>query len=99
MSLQGFNRELHVHLPLVGKHIATSALAAAALAWAMEIDDANVIAGLEAVDNVAGHLEAVAEGQDFDVRIDFAQTPEEMTGTHAGIRAYHRWSRPFGVKH
>ena len=56
--------------------MATCALAAAALAWAMEIDRADVIAGLEAVQIVGGHLEAVVEGQDFDVRIDAAQTPD-----------------------
>jgi UDP-N-acetylmuramoyl-L-alanyl-D-glutamate--2,6-diaminopimelate ligase len=75
MLVHGFNRELALHLPLVGTRVATCALAAAALAWAMEIDGADVIAGLESVQTVAGHLEAVGEGQDFDVRIDDAQTP------------------------
>ena len=37
-----------------------------------------MIAGLEAVQTIAGHLEAVIEGQDFDVRIDAAQTPEAL---------------------
>ena len=74
MILHGFDREVTVHLPLVGTQAATCALAAAALAWGLEIDQAAVIAGLEATKLVAGHLETVAEGQDFDVRIDAAQT-------------------------
>ena len=87
MLLHGFNRELAVHLPLVGTRVATCALAAAALAWAMEIDGADVVAGLESVQTVAGHLEAVGEGQDFDVRIDAAQTPEDMAEALAALRA------------
>ncbi len=87
MLLHGFNRELALHLPLVGTRVATCALAAAALAWAMEIDGADVVAGLESVQTVAGHLEAVGEGQDFDVRIDAAQTPEDAAEALAALRA------------
>jgi UDP-N-acetylmuramoyl-L-alanyl-D-glutamate--2,6-diaminopimelate ligase len=87
MRLNGFSRELAVHLPLVGTRVATCAVAAAALAWAMEIDGAAVVAGLEAVEAVAGHLEAVVEGQDFDVRIDAAQTPDAVTDVLAALRA------------
>jgi UDP-N-acetylmuramoyl-L-alanyl-D-glutamate--2,6-diaminopimelate ligase len=87
MRLFGFNRELAVHMPLVGTRVATCALAAAALAWAMEIDQADVVAGLEAVQNVGGHLEAVVEGQDFDVRIDAAQTPDAVLEALTALRA------------
>ena len=65
----------------------TCALAAAALAWALEIDRDAVVAGLEAVQPVAGHLEAVDEGQDFDVRIDAASTPEALGEALAAVRA------------
>ncbi len=65
----------------------TCALAAAALARAMEINEADVIAGLESVQTVAGHLEAVVEGQDFDVRIDSAQTADEIAGALTALRA------------
>ena len=87
MLLHGFNRELALHLPLVGTRVATCALAAAALAWAMEIDGADVVAGLESVQTIAGHLEAVVEGQDFDVRIDAAQTPDAIAEALAALRA------------
>jgi UDP-N-acetylmuramoyl-L-alanyl-D-glutamate--2,6-diaminopimelate ligase len=85
--LQGFDRELAVHLPLVGPRAVTSAAAAAALAWALEIDHDAVIAGLEAVQSVAGHLEAVVEGQDFDVRIDASQTPSALVEALTAVRA------------
>jgi UDP-N-acetylmuramoyl-L-alanyl-D-glutamate--2,6-diaminopimelate ligase len=87
LLLQGFDREAAVHLPLVGPRAATCALAAAALAWALEIDLDAVVNGLEAVQSVAGHLEAVAEGQDFDVRIDAAQTPSALVEALAAVRA------------
>jgi UDP-N-acetylmuramoyl-L-alanyl-D-glutamate--2,6-diaminopimelate ligase len=86
MVLHGFNRELALHLPLVGSRVVTCALAAAALAWAMEIEGADVVAGLESVQNIAGHLEAVGEGQDFDVRIDGAQTPDEIAEALTTLR-------------
>jgi UDP-N-acetylmuramoyl-L-alanyl-D-glutamate--2,6-diaminopimelate ligase len=87
LRLQGFGREAAVHLPLVGPRAATCALAAAALAWALEIDLDAVVNGLEAVQSVAGHLEAVAEGQDFDIRIDAAQTPSALVEALAAVRA------------
>ena len=87
MLLRGFDREAVVHLPLVGTRVASCALAAAALAWAMEIDLAAVVAGLESVQTVAGHLEAIAEGQDFDVRIDAAKTADATAEALAALRA------------
>ena len=87
MVLHGFDREAAVHLPLIGPRAATCALAAAALAWAVEIDRADVIAGLEAVQCVAGHLESVTPGQDFDVRIDAAQSPDDLAEALTALRA------------
>ena len=87
MQINGFSRELSLHVPLVGIRVATCALAAAALAWAMEIDQDHVIAGLEAVRTIGGHLEAVNEDQDFDVRIDAARTPEALAEALTTLRA------------
>ncbi|MFI5454365.1 MAG: Mur ligase family protein [Isosphaerales bacterium] len=87
MVVHGFDREVAVHLPLVGPGAATCALAAAALAWSLQIDRAAVVAGLEAVQPLAGHLETVDEGQDFDVRIDAAQTPAALGEALAVLRA------------
>jgi UDP-N-acetylmuramoyl-L-alanyl-D-glutamate--2,6-diaminopimelate ligase len=87
MILHGFDREISVGLPLVGPRAAACALAAAALAWALEIDRDAVIAGLEGIPPVAGHLEAVALGQDFDVRVDAAGTPAALEEALAAVRA------------
>jgi UDP-N-acetylmuramoyl-L-alanyl-D-glutamate--2,6-diaminopimelate ligase len=53
----------------------------------MEIDQAHIIAGLEAVQSIDGHLEAVVLGQDFDVRVDAAQTPDAVAQALAALRA------------
>ena len=43
--------------------------------------------GLESLQPVAGHLEAVFEGQDFEVRIDAAQTPGALGEVLAALRS------------
>jgi len=85
--LHGFDRSARVDLRLYGPRQVSHAVAAAALAWALEINLDAVVAGLEGVANVAGQLEAVDEGQDFDVRIDAAQTAAPLYQALAAIRA------------
>jgi UDP-N-acetylmuramoyl-L-alanyl-D-glutamate--2,6-diaminopimelate ligase len=87
MVLHGFDREVAVRLRQVGPRAAACALAAAALAWALEIDRDAVVAGLEQVPPVAGQLEAVDLGQDFDVRVDAAATPDALAEALAAVRA------------
>ncbi len=86
-TLHGFHRPATVELRLIGPRQVSHALAAAALAWALEIDLDAVVTGLEAVANIAGSLEAVDEGQDFEVRIDEAATAASLGQALAAIRA------------
>ena len=86
-ELLGFDRAVTVDLHLLGPRQVSHALAAAALAWVLGIDRDAVVAGLETVTNITGHLEAVDEGQDFDVRIDAAQTAEPLTQALQALRA------------
>jgi UDP-N-acetylmuramoyl-L-alanyl-D-glutamate--2,6-diaminopimelate ligase len=87
LSLMGFDREAAVHLRLVSPRAATCALAAAALGWALQIDRASVVNGLESVESVAGHLESISAGQDFDVRVDASQTPDALHEALSSVRA------------
>jgi UDP-N-acetylmuramoyl-L-alanyl-D-glutamate--2,6-diaminopimelate ligase len=87
MLLHGFDREIAVHVPLVGLRAASSALAAAAVAWGLGIDPSAVAGGLESVRPVPGRLEAVSRGQDFDVRIDAAQTPTALSEALTALRS------------
>lgn len=76
--IQGFDRELTINSRLIGRRQVMSALAAAAAAWSLDVAAAAVAAALEGSEMIAGRLEAVDEGQDFDVRIDDAQTAEGL---------------------
>jgi UDP-N-acetylmuramoyl-L-alanyl-D-glutamate--2,6-diaminopimelate ligase len=87
MLLHGFDREIGLHLPLVGMRAATCALAAATLAWGLGIDRSAVVAGLESLPPIAGYLEAVFEGQNFEVRIDGARTPAALGEALAALRS------------
>jgi UDP-N-acetylmuramoyl-L-alanyl-D-glutamate--2,6-diaminopimelate ligase len=84
--LRGFEREAAVALRLIGAHHVAQALAAAAVAWARGLTLDAVVAGLESVSQIAGRLEAVHEGQDFDVRIDQARTGAELQQVLRALR-------------
>ncbi|WP_165070693.1 Mur ligase family protein [Paludisphaera rhizosphaerae] len=86
-QLHGFDRSVPVTLRLIGERHVSHALAAAALAWSMHVDVDAVVAGLESVAGVAGHLEAVDEGQDFDVRIDEARDATALAQALAALRS------------
>jgi UDP-N-acetylmuramoyl-L-alanyl-D-glutamate--2,6-diaminopimelate ligase len=86
-ALQGFDRTERVDLRLIGPRQVSHALAAAALAWSLELDVHAVVAGLEGVASVAGHLEAVDEGQEFEVRIDAAHTATALSQALSALRA------------
>jgi UDP-N-acetylmuramoyl-L-alanyl-D-glutamate--2,6-diaminopimelate ligase len=65
----------HVDLQLRGRFNVENALAAAAAARALGIDEPTIKRGLEAVERVPGRFEAVDEGQPFAVVVDYAHTP------------------------
>jgi UDP-N-acetylmuramoyl-L-alanyl-D-glutamate--2,6-diaminopimelate ligase len=85
--LRGFDREAAVELPLIGPAPVSQALAAAAVAWSRGLALDTVVAGLESVTEVPGRLEAVAEGQGFEVRIDQARNGFELRQALAALRA------------
>jgi UDP-N-acetylmuramoyl-L-alanyl-D-glutamate--2,6-diaminopimelate ligase len=87
LLLRGFDRNAAVALRLIGPRQVSCALAAAALAWGLNIDLDAVVAGLENVGCVAGSLESVDEGQEFDVRIDGAKTAETLDCALAALRS------------
>jgi len=84
--LRGFGREAVVTLALAGEGHARDALAAAAVAWSLGISIDAVVEGLEAVTRLPGRLEAVVEGQDFEVRVDGARTPRDLVSALASAR-------------
>lgn len=85
--LHGLGRTARVSLRLVGRSTVAQALAAAAMARVREIDVDAVVAGLESVMGVPGRLDAVEEGQAYDVRVDQAREPVELQDALASLRA------------
>jgi UDP-N-acetylmuramoyl-L-alanyl-D-glutamate--2,6-diaminopimelate ligase len=65
-------------LPLRGRFNVENALAAAAAARVLGIDEAAIRRGIEAVRGVPGRLEFVDEGQPFAVIVDYAHKPDSL---------------------
>src|ERR671937_262111 len=67
-----------IELRLRGRFNAENALGALAAARLLGIDDEAVKRGLEAVRGVPGRFEPVAEGQPFEVIVDYSHKPEAL---------------------
>jgi UDP-N-acetylmuramoyl-L-alanyl-D-glutamate--2,6-diaminopimelate ligase len=70
--------KLDARLRLPGRFNVENALAAAAAARALGVDDEPIRAGLEDVGGVPGRLEPVDEGQPFRVLVDYAHKPASL---------------------
>jgi UDP-N-acetylmuramoyl-L-alanyl-D-glutamate--2,6-diaminopimelate ligase len=64
-----------IELKLQGRFNVENALAAAAAARGLGVDDAAIKQGIEAVERVPGRFDPVDEGQPFTVLVDYAHTP------------------------
>ena len=64
-----------IELKLQGRFNVENALAAAAAARALGVEDAAIKHGIEAVERVPGRFDPVDEGQPFTVLVDYAHTP------------------------
>lgn len=61
-------------------------LAAATLADAMGISPENIRKGIENVQIVKGRFERVDEGQNFDVIVDYAHTPDSLEAVYKALK-------------
>jgi UDP-N-acetylmuramoyl-L-alanyl-D-glutamate--2,6-diaminopimelate ligase len=76
-----------VVVPLGGRHNAANALLAAEAAVAVGAEPVAVAAGLAGAGPVPGRFEPVDAGQDFDVLVDYAHTPDGLVKLLEGVRA------------
>ncbi|MBI5882531.1 MAG: UDP-N-acetylmuramoyl-L-alanyl-D-glutamate--2,6-diaminopimelate ligase [Elusimicrobia bacterium] len=67
-------RRRNARINMVGIHNVSNALAAAAAAAGLGLDEVGIVAGLGALAAVPGRLEPVQAGQDFRVFVDYAHT-------------------------
>ncbi|MDA8146573.1 MAG: UDP-N-acetylmuramoyl-L-alanyl-D-glutamate--2,6-diaminopimelate ligase [Thermaerobacter sp.] len=77
-----------VRLSLTGRFNVYNALAAAAAALLLGVDETAVVRGLEAARPVTGRLERVEEGQPFTVVVDYAHTPDGLEKLLTTVREF-----------
>ena len=70
--------EYHVHCRLPGTFNVYNSLAAVGVGRALGLSVQQIQDGIEALDGVEGRMMHVDEGQDFDVIVDYAHTPDSF---------------------
>ena len=61
-------------------------LAAVAAAMLLDVDDAAIVDGIRSVRGVPGRFEAVDEGQDFTVIVDYSHKPDALAAALGAAR-------------
>ena len=87
MTLTCAEGETDIHLPLVGRHNVSNALAAAATAMTLGCDLGQVRDGLENLATVPGRLERVACDRNFGVLVDYAHTDQALKSVLDSLRS------------
>lgn len=75
---------VRIHLP--GVFNVSNALAAVGVGRALDLDNDQIAAGLAALKSVEGRMNAIDEGQDYSVIVDFAHTPDSFEKILSGMR-------------
>lgn len=78
LKISGKNVEIIVKTPLFGKFNAYNILAAFSAAQYFGIDIQKIREGIEVLRSVPGRIERITEGQDFEVIVDFAHSPDSL---------------------
>jgi len=78
--------EYHIKCNLPGKFNVYNSLAAVGVGRAMGLTRAQIEQGIAALEGVAGRMTRIDEGQDFDVIIDYAHTPDSYEQLLADIK-------------
>ena len=92
-DLEGTRFNLHlpsgvlpVRLALLGPHNLRNALAAAAAAWSLGVDNRTIGSGLAAARPLPGRLERVETDLPFPVFVDYAHTPDGLHAVLSSLR-------------
>ncbi|ABK43279.1 UDP-N-acetylmuramoylalanyl-D-glutamate--2,6-diaminopimelate ligase [Magnetococcus marinus MC-1] len=84
--LQQKNQSAPVTLMAPGRFNLDNALAAASACLGMDLDLETVAEGLNRFQSVAGRVQAIHEGQNFAVLVDFAHTPDALDRLLSSLR-------------
>ncbi len=88
LSRRGEEREFFA--PLVGDFNLYNMLAAAAAALLLDLDLERAVEGIQACRGVPGRFQAVEEGQEFAVVVDYAHTPDSLARAIGAARRVSR---------
>lgn len=77
---------LSLQMRMRGEFNVFNALAAAAVTWGLGVAPEAIQKGLTEVEGVPGRFEAVEEGQDFSVIVDYAHTPDGLEKILRAVR-------------
>ncbi len=72
------SRDLHITCNLPGSFNVYNSLAAVGVGLAVGLSDTQIEQGIASLKNVEGRMTRVDEGQDFEVIVDYAHTPESF---------------------
>jgi len=84
--LQAGSESIPVRTAIIGNQHVQNCLAAAATGLAMGMDLATIVRGLEAVKFVPGRLQRIECGQNFNVFVDSARSPEALAASLRTLR-------------
>jgi UDP-N-acetylmuramoyl-L-alanyl-D-glutamate--2,6-diaminopimelate ligase len=87
-KVRSFKGDLDFRLRLIGKFSVYNALAAISAALLEGVSLADIKRSLEEVKGVDGRFEAVQEGQDYLVIVDYAHTPDSLENVLATIKEF-----------
>jgi UDP-N-acetylmuramoyl-L-alanyl-D-glutamate--2,6-diaminopimelate ligase len=85
--LSAENETIPVRTPLIGAHNIANCLMATAVGLVYSLELPTIVSGLEAIQRIPGRLERVECGQPFSVFVDFAHTPDALSGSLETLRS------------
>lgn len=78
--------KMPVQLPLIGEFNIYNSLAAIALGLAENIKPLVIKKALESIKNIPGRLEKIQEGQNFEVIVDYAHSPDSLRNVYSVVK-------------
>lgn len=75
-----------IKLPLIGEFNIYNSLAAACVGLAEGISLEKIKQALESIKNIPGRLEKIDEGQDFEVIVDYAHSPDSLKTVYSAVK-------------
>ncbi len=79
-------QKINIHCRLPGSFNVANSLAATAVGVALGLKPRQIEKGISALKSVEGRMNSINEGQDFNVIVDFAHTPDSFEKLFADLR-------------